>query len=102
MKKTLLRFFHGILERKHEIVILYFDRASEFLMMTSERMVISEDSCTLEQVLDRLRLRGADWAYELDRRNVLCAIDGYAARRSDRIMAGCEISISSRKSVFEP
>ena len=102
MNNPLLRFFHDLLKRKHEIVILYFDRASEFLMMTSERMVLTEESCTLEQVLDRLRQRGTDWTYELDRRHVRCAIDGYAARRSDRIMAGSEISISSRKSVFEP
>jgi len=35
------------LERRHEIEIMYFGRASEFLQMTLERMVIPDEGHTL-------------------------------------------------------
>lgn len=48
------------LESKHEVAIMYFVRVSDSLAMTSERMVISCENCTLEQVLNKLRMRGKD------------------------------------------
>jgi len=32
---------------KPEVMIMYFGRASEFLMMTSERMAVPDEPCTL-------------------------------------------------------
>lgn len=80
---------------------MYFGRTSEFLLATSERMAIPDEDCTLEQLLHRLRLRGGRWADELDESHVLCSINGKDAALSDRIEAGSEIAVSSRKSVFE-
>jgi molybdopterin converting factor small subunit len=54
--------------------ILYFGRASEFLLTTSERMEVPDAAPTLQQVLDRLRERGARWACELDERQVMCTV----------------------------
>ena len=89
------------LERRHEIEIMYFGRASEFLQMTLERMVIPDEGHTLEQVLSNLRKRDDRWAYELDGRHVVCTVDGKSAMLSDTIKPGVEINIFSRKSIFE-
>ncbi len=64
MKKSFFPFLFASLESKHEVAIMCFDRASEFLMMTSERLVIPNETYTLEQVLNSLRKRGDRWAYE--------------------------------------
>jgi molybdopterin converting factor small subunit len=84
-----------------EIEIMYFGRTSEFLMMTSERLDISGGVHTLAQMLDGLRMRGDNWAYELDEDRVICTINRKAARLSDTVAAGDEIAIFSRKSIFE-
>jgi len=101
MKKFLLSLFLASPKSKHEVEIMYFGRASEFLLMTSERLVIPDETCTLGQVLNSLRERGNRWAYELDNRYVVCTIDGKAANLFDTITAGVEINIFSRKSIFE-
>lgn len=99
--KTLCLFQSASLESKHEVAIMYFGRASEFLMMTSERMAIPGETSTLEQVLSSLRKRGDRWAYELDGSHVVCTVDGKSAMLSDTIKPGVEINIFSRKSIFE-
>ncbi|MFA6920992.1 MAG: MoaD/ThiS family protein [Gallionella sp.] len=101
MKKPFAQLFLAFLKRKHAVSIMYFGRTSEFLMMTSERMVIPNGIYTLEQLLDRLRIRGGRWACELDDSHVICTVNGKAAALSDTIEAGGEIGIFSSKSVFE-
>ncbi|MFH2134140.1 MAG: hypothetical protein ABII81_03055 [Pseudomonadota bacterium] len=83
------------------IDIMYIGRPSEFLLMTSEQMDIPDAVPTLQQVLCRLRERGARWAYELDERHVMCTVNRAPAVLSDRLAEGDEIGIHSRKSIFE-
>lgn len=90
--------FPGI---RHEVEIMYFGRPSEFLMMTSERMVITGERHTLGQILDGLRKRGDRWAYELDDHHVICTVNGKAAAASAALEAGDEIDIFSRTSLFD-
>ncbi|MBI1173709.1 MAG: hypothetical protein GC139_00410 [Sideroxydans sp.] len=87
---------------RREVSIMYYGRSSEFLMVTSERMVLPDAPCTLKSILDRLRLRGARWAYELDDSHMFCEIDGKAGMLSSCVEPGAEIGIFSRKSIFEP
>jgi len=101
MKKPFANFFLASLKRKHEAAIMYFGRTSDFLMVTSERMVIPDENHTLEQMLNRLRIRGDRWADELDDSHVIYTVNGKAAALADTIESGCEIEISSRKSLFE-
>lgn len=101
MNNPLCLFHSDSLASKHEIEIMYFGRASEFLQMTLERMVIPDEGYTLEQVLSNLRKRDGRWAYELDDRHVVCTVDGKSATLSDTIKSGAEINIFSRKSIFE-
>ncbi|MBI5429762.1 MAG: MoaD/ThiS family protein [Nitrosomonadales bacterium] len=94
-------FFPASLERRHEIAIMYFGRVSDYLAMTSERMAVPDGKFTLEQMLNKLRMRGKRWAYELDDSCVVCTVNGKAAWLSDIIAAGDEIEILSNRSVFE-
>ncbi len=89
------------LKSKHEVAIIYFGRTSEFLLATSERMVIPGEAYTLEHVLNRLRKRGDKWAYELDDSHVVCTVSGKTAMLLDPIEAGAEVCVFSRKSIFE-
>lgn len=98
----IFRSFLGCpLKSKDEIEVMYFGRISDFLMMTSERIAISIDRNTLEQLLNRLRQRGARWAHELDDRHVICTVNGKAATLIDAITMGDVIGIYSNKSMFE-
>lgn len=101
MKKPFASFFKASLQRKHEVAIMYFGRVSEFLLMTSEGMVIPCGICTLEQVMNKLRMRGKRWAYELDDSCILCTVNGKVAMLSDTVSVGVEIEIYSNKSLFE-
>ncbi len=84
-----------------KVEITYFGRPSEYLLMTSERMVIPNDISTLQRMLDRLRKRGDRWAYELDDSHVICTVGRKSATLSDAIKDGDEIGIFSSKSIFE-
>lgn len=84
-----------------KIKVMYFGRASEFLLMTSEQLEIQDSIFTLNQMLGSLRNRGDRWAYELDDRHVICTVGHKAAMLSDAIQNGDEIGIYSRKSLFE-
>ena len=84
-----------------KIELVYFGRPSEFLMMTSECMVVPEQIITLGQLLNRLRKRGDRWAYELDDSNVICTVDQKTAIPAEAIADGDEIGIFSRRSLFE-
>lgn len=86
---------------RHEVAIMYFGRTSEFLMMTSERMVIPSGRYTLGQLLCGLYKRGDRWAYELDDSHLVCTVNGRDARLCDTIRPGEEICLFSRKSIFE-
>lgn len=101
MKNPFAAWFQRSLKRKHEVAIMYFGRISDSLLMTSERMVISNEVCTLGQMLKALRQRGGRWACELDGSQVVCTINGKTAALSDAIEEGVEIGIFSRKSLFE-
>lgn len=89
------------LESKHEIAIMYFGRTSEFLRMTSERMVIPTGRFTLGQLLCNLYKRGDRWMDELDDSHLKCTVNGREAGLFDAIEPGAEICISSKKSIFE-
>ncbi len=86
--------------RTNQVEVMYFGRASEFLMMTSERIEISDEMNTLEKLLDGLRRRGNVWAYELDRQHVVCTLNRKVAQSSDTLNAGDEVGIFSSKSLF--
>ncbi len=101
MNKFFRSLFRFSLESRGEIEVMYFGRASDFLMITSERMEISVGESTLEKMLNRLRKRGDRWAYELDESRVICSVNGKAALLSGNLKVGDEIGIYSRKSMFE-
>ena len=101
MHKSLFLSPTASLVSRHEVAILYFGRTSEFLMMTSERMVIPTGRYTLGQLLCSLYKRGDRWVDELDDSHLLCTVNGREARLFDPIAPGAEICISSRRSVFE-
>lgn len=101
IKNFIESFFGCALEAKAEVEIMYFGRVSDFLMMTSERIGVSVEKYTLEQMLNKLRQRGERWAYELNDSLVICSINGKNALLSDNIMIGDEIGIFSRKPMFE-
>lgn len=84
-----------------KIELVYFGRPSEFLMMTSECIVVPEQIITLGQLLNRLRKRGDRWAYELDDSHVICTVDQRAAIPAEVIADGDEIGIFSMRSLFE-
>ena len=94
-------FVAASLVSRHEVAIMYFGRTSEFLMVTSERMVIPAGRYTLAQLLCSLYKRGDRWAYELDDSHLVCTVNGREASLFDTIAPGAEICISSRKSIFE-
>jgi len=85
-----------------QVELLYFGRTSEFLMMTSERLLVSEQVNTLAKVLGELRQRGAAWAYELAEGHVLCTVDGESKNLSAEIRDGNEIGVFSMRSMCEP
>lgn len=89
------------LASRNEIAIMYFGRTSEFLRMTSERMVIPTGRFTLGQLLCNLYKRGDQWVDELDDSNLQCTVNGREAQLFDTIEPGAEICISSKKSIFE-
>jgi len=101
MHKTLFLSPAASLVKRHEVAIMYFGRTSEFLMMTSERMVIPTGRYTLGQLLCSLYRRGDRWVDELDDSHLMCTVNGRDARLFDPIKPGAEICISSRKSIFE-
>ena len=101
MNKTLFLSPTASLVSRHEVAIMYFGRTSDFLMMTSERMVIPTGRYTLGQLLCSLYKRGDRWAYELDDSHLMCTVNGRDASLFDMIEAGAEICLSSRKSIFE-
>lgn len=101
VNKTLIQSPTASLMSRHEIAIMYFGRTSEFLMMTSERMVIPSGRYTLGQLLCSLYKRGDRWVDELDDSHLMCTVNGREARLFDPIAPGAEICISSRKSIFE-
>jgi hypothetical protein len=86
----------GGLDSRHEVVIRYFGRTRECLMMTSERMPIPDGRYTLGQLLCNLYKRGDRWVDELDDRHLTCTVNGRDARLFDMIEPGAEICISSR------
>lgn len=89
------------LKKSHEVEIMYFGRASDFLMMTSERIVIPNEPMTLQQLLNRLRARGERWVEELADCHVVCTVNQSSASLMDKVEGGDEIGIFSRKSVLE-
>jgi molybdopterin converting factor small subunit len=101
MHKSLFLSPTASLVSRHEVAIMYFGRTSEFLMMTSERMVIPTGCYTLGQLLCSLYRRGDRWVDELDDSHLMCTVNGREARLFDTIAPGAEICISSRRSVFE-
>jgi len=101
MSKTLFLSPAASLVSRHEVAIMYFGRTSEFLMMTSERMVIPTGRYTLGQLLCGLYKRGDRWVDELDDSHLMCTVNGQDASLFDTIRPGAEICICSRKSVFE-
>ena len=102
VKTSFFSRLFATLESRREVEIMYFGRACEFLLMSSERMVVPERGFTLGQLLNKLRGRSENWAHELDERNVVCTVNRREARFSDAIEAGAEVGIYSRKSIFEP
>jgi|GEM_PF-1229310 len=101
MNKTQFVSPAAALENRHEVAIMYFGRTSEFLRMTSERMVIPTGRYTLGQLLCSLYKRGDRWVDELDDSHLVCTVNGRDANLFDNIEAGAEIRISSKKSIFE-
>lgn len=84
------------LRDNREIAISYFGRASDYLLMTAENIAVPNMGCTLEWLLEQLRRRGPRWSYELDRKFVVCTINGKSALGTDILVAGMRIAIFSR------
>jgi hypothetical protein len=101
MNNTLFLSPTASLESRHEVALMYFGRASDALMMTSERVVIPTGRYTLGHLLCSLYKRGERWVEELDDSHLLCTVNGRDAWLFDRVKPGDEICISSKKSVFE-
>jgi len=101
VNKTLFQSPTAALVSRQEVAIMYFGRTSEFLVMTSERMVIPSGRYTLGQLLGNLYKRGGRWADELDDSHLVCTVNGREARLFDTITVGDEVCFSSTKSVFE-
>jgi hypothetical protein len=101
INKILFQSSTASLVRRNEVAIVYFGRASESLMMTSERMVIPFGRYTLGQLLCSLYRRGDRWVDELDDSHLMCTVNGRDARLFDPIEPGAQICISSKKSIFE-
>src|SRR5450631_4091026 len=80
MNKTLFLSPTASLVSRHEVAIMYFGRTSEFLMMTSKRMVISTGRYTLGQLLSSLYKRGDRWVDEMDDSYLMCTVNGREAR----------------------
>jgi hypothetical protein len=95
LNKTRLMSPTDSLVSRHEVAIMYFGRTSEFLMMTSERMVIPAGRFTIGQLLCSLYKRGDRWVDELDDNHLLCTVNGREARLFDPIAPGAEICISN-------
>jgi hypothetical protein len=83
------------LKSRHEVAIKYSGRASEYLRMTSERMVIPDGRFTLGQLLCNLYKRGDQWVDGLDDSHLVCTVNGRDAKLFDTIEAGAEIRICS-------
>ena len=101
MHKSLFLSPTASLVSRHEVAILYLGRTSEFLRLTSERMVIPTGCYTLGQLLCSLYKRGDRWVDELDDSHLLCTVNGREARLFDPIAPGAKICISTRRSGFE-
>ena len=101
LKAQFARRHLAALQKKQEIQLMYFGRVSEFLLVTSERVVIPAENYTLAELLKKLSQRGGRWADELDARQVICTVNGKSAGLSDTLSIGDEIDIYSRKSIFE-
>jgi molybdopterin converting factor small subunit len=101
MKNFLGSLFAPNVKNQHEIEIMYFGRPSEFLMMTSERMVLPNEDCSIGQVLAQLRNRGGRWAHELDDRHLICTVNGSAVSSLDTLKMGDEMGLFSTKSWFQ-
>ncbi|HUV99475.1 MAG TPA: hypothetical protein VMV88_04890 [Gallionella sp.] len=84
-----------LLKSRHEVAIMYSGHASEFLRMTSERMVIPTGRYTLGQLLCSLYKRGDRWVDELDDSHLKCMVNGREAKLFDTIEPGAEIRIYS-------
>jgi hypothetical protein len=89
------------LKSRHEVAIMYSGRASEFLRMTSERMVIPDGRYTLGQLLCSLYRRGDRWVDELDDSHLKCTVNGREAKLFDTIEPGAEICLSTNKSIID-
>ena len=101
LKALFARRHLASLQKRQEIQLMYFGRVSEFLLVSSERVVIPDENYTLEELLKKLRKRGGRWADELDARQVVCTVGGKVVALSDTLRIGDEIDICSRKSIFE-
>jgi|WetSurMetagenome_2_1015567.scaffolds.fasta_scaffold00222_21 hypothetical protein len=84
-------------KNRHEVVIMYFGRTSEVLMMNSERMVIPKERFTLGQLLSTLYKRGGQWEDELDDSQLQCTVNGLDAKLFDTITVDAEICITSKR-----
>ncbi len=93
--------FSTQVKTKPVIEILYFGRPSEFLMMTSERLVIPNEGFSIAQALAQLRKRGDRWASELDDSHVICTVNGRAVSLRDTLQTGDQMGVFSSKSWLE-
>lgn len=93
--QTFFRSPVASLKSRHEVAIMYSGHASEFLRMTSERMVIPTGRYTLGQLLCSLYKRGDRWVDELDDSHLKCMVNGREAKLFDTIEPGAEIRIFS-------
>jgi len=99
--QTFFRSPSASLKSRHEVAIMYSGRTSEYLRMTSERMVIPTGRFTLGQLLCNLYRRGDRWVDELDDSHLKCTVNGREAQLFDTIEPGAEICLSTNKSIIE-
>ncbi|MGC2166469.1 MAG: hypothetical protein WA632_10700 [Gallionella sp.] len=87
--------------RRQQVAITYGGGTGEFLMMTTERLMIPAGNYTVGQLLCNLYRRGDRWVDALDDNRLMCTVNGREATLFDPIVPGAAICISSQESVLE-
>ncbi len=80
--------------RRQEVAITYAGRTGQFLMMTSERVMIPAGNHTVGKLLCNLYRRGDRWVEALDDSRMMCTVNGREATLFDPLVPGAAICLS--------
>ena len=77
------------------IEIVYFGKPKENLKTSQETVTVPGDTLTLSGLLEWLRLRGGDWAREMDEDKVRCAVNQDFAALTRELKENDEVAITA-------